>query len=86
MLSGYGNAVLIAAQREELAAIQPESGVADTRQQVELCSKGGDLRQNSLVVVLKRDDLQRIVRERLVDLIPQVHKGLAGIQQRASDG
>jgi hypothetical protein len=85
MIPVDSNTVLDRPESEEIAAVQPQLRVADPYQKVKFFSQGRDFSKDALMVILKGDNVQPVAGKVPVDLIPQVHKGLAGIQDGAAD-
>ena len=80
-----GNAVRAARNGQKVAPLQPLARIARADQKVKLLPQCLDLFKDAVVVVLKRDNVQPVAGETVVDLIPQVHERLAGVQDRRAD-
>ena len=80
MFPGNGHAVTIHSKGKKIAPVQPLSGVAGTDEKVKLLPQGCDLPENSLVVVLKGDNVELEARQLLTDPVPKVHKWFAGVE------
>ena len=82
VLSRNRDQLLVSAERQKAAAGKPCLGITDTDEKIELFSQLFDFRQDPLVIVLKRNKMQLVVRELLVDAIPNIHKWLCRIEKR----
>ena len=80
-----GTAVLNSPQGIEIAQTAPLRRVTDAHQKVIFYSQSSNFLQYIPVIVLEGHDMQLISRTCVVDPVPDVHKGLAGIQKRAAD-
>ncbi|HJC06951.1 MAG TPA: PD-(D/E)XK nuclease domain-containing protein [Candidatus Enterocloster excrementipullorum] len=67
------------AELVKIAQLQPVRRVAGSDQKIVFIPQGGQLGQNALVIVVKWDNVQRIAGKFPVYLIPEIHKGFAGI-------
>ena len=84
MPAGNGAHDLIASEQEHIAFFQPCVRLAGGDEEIVFLANARNLCKNAVVIVLEGDKIQRVVRERLAHLVPEIHKRLCRIEHRGS--
>ena len=79
MLSGDRDHLPVSAERLKAAQGKPCLGVTDADQKVKFFSQFFNFRQNAVMVILKRHQMQLVARKLPVHTIPQIHEGLCRV-------